>query len=76
MLYFRPLVAGFPPHLPGFDSKFNHVRFVVDKVALGTICLEHNVSLAAFREEFSQPCLFSLLQQILVSWQNKYISTD
>jgi hypothetical protein len=36
----RLVVAGFPPRRPGFDSRSGHVRFVVDKVALGKIFFE------------------------------------
>jgi hypothetical protein len=30
-------VAGFPPRRPGFNPRSDHVRFVVDKVALGQV---------------------------------------
>jgi hypothetical protein len=50
----RRLVAGFPPRWPGFDSKSGHVRFVVDKVALGKIFLEY----------FGFPCQFSFFQPL------------
>ena len=36
-LWLRRLVAGLLPRRPGFDPGTAHVRFVVDKVALGVI---------------------------------------
>jgi hypothetical protein len=33
----KRLVADFPPRRPGFNPKSTHVRFVVDKVALGQV---------------------------------------
>jgi hypothetical protein len=33
------LVAGLPARRPGLDRKLVHVGFVVDKVAMGQICL-------------------------------------
>jgi hypothetical protein len=35
--WLRRLVAGFSPQRPGFDPGSVHVRFVVDKVALGQV---------------------------------------
>jgi hypothetical protein len=32
---------GFPPRQPGFESRSGHVRFVVDKVALGQVFSEY-----------------------------------
>jgi hypothetical protein len=43
------LVADFPPRRPGFGPRSGHVRFVVDKVALGKV----------FSEYFGFPCQFS-----------------
>jgi hypothetical protein len=40
------LVADFPPRRPGFDPRSDHVRFVVDEVALGQV----------FSEYFGFPC--------------------
>jgi hypothetical protein len=37
----RRLVAGFPPRRPGFESRWSHVGFVVDKVALGQVFSEY-----------------------------------
>jgi hypothetical protein len=34
--WFRLLVGGLLPQSPGFAPELNHVRFVVDNVALGT----------------------------------------
>jgi hypothetical protein len=34
-----PLVAGLSPRKPGFDPRSVHVRFVMDKVALGQVFL-------------------------------------
>jgi hypothetical protein len=47
--YIRPLVAGFPPRRPGLEPRSGHVRFVVDKVALGEVLSEY----------FGFPCQFS-----------------
>jgi hypothetical protein len=53
MAYLRRWVAGFPPRLPEFESKFNpwssHVGYVVDKGALGQV----------FSEYFGFPCKVS-----------------
>jgi hypothetical protein len=35
------IVAGFPPRRPGFKLGFSHVRFVVEKVALGQVFSEY-----------------------------------
>jgi hypothetical protein len=37
----RPLVAAFPPRLPGFDPTSSYVGFVVVKVALGQVFSEY-----------------------------------
>ena len=37
--WLRRLVAGLSPRRPGFDPGPVHVRFVVDKVALGQVFL-------------------------------------
>jgi hypothetical protein len=37
--WLRELVAGLPPRRPGFASGSVHVRFMVDKVALGQVFL-------------------------------------
>jgi hypothetical protein len=37
--WLRRLAAGLPPRRPGFDPGLVHVRFVVDKVALGQVFL-------------------------------------
>jgi hypothetical protein len=37
----RWLVAGFPRRRPGFDPSSGHVRFVVDKVALGQFFFQY-----------------------------------
>jgi hypothetical protein len=39
--YLRRLVAGFPPRRPGFDPRSNHVRFVVNKVALEQVFFQY-----------------------------------
>jgi hypothetical protein len=33
----KQLVAGFPPRRPEFEPRSDHVRFVVDNVALGRV---------------------------------------
>jgi hypothetical protein len=33
------LVPGFPPRRPGFKPRSGHVRFVVEKVALGQVSI-------------------------------------
>jgi hypothetical protein len=43
------LVSCFPPLLPGFEPRSGHVRFVVDKLALGRV----------FSEFFGFLCKFS-----------------
>jgi hypothetical protein len=48
------LVAGYPPRRPGFDSRSSHVRFVVDKMALGQVSSEY----------FGFPCQFSFHQML------------
>jgi hypothetical protein len=47
--WLRRLVAGFPPRRPGFNSRSEHVGFVVDNVAPGQV----------FSEYFGFPCQFS-----------------
>jgi hypothetical protein len=37
----RPLVAGFPPRLPGLETRSSHEGFVVNKVALGQVSSEY-----------------------------------
>jgi hypothetical protein len=37
--WLRRLVAGLSPRRPGLDPRSVHVRFVVDKVALGQVFL-------------------------------------
>jgi hypothetical protein len=39
--WLRWLAAGFPPRRPGFEPGSDHVRFVVDKVALGQVSSEY-----------------------------------
>jgi hypothetical protein len=41
--YLSPLVAGFPPQLPGFESILDHVGFVVDKGALDHVSSEYSI---------------------------------
>jgi hypothetical protein len=48
----RRLVAGFPLRRPGVEPRSGHVRFVVDKVALGQV----------YSEYFGFPCQFSFHQ--------------
>jgi hypothetical protein len=43
-----------PPRRPGFDTRSDHVGFVVDKVALGQL----------FSEYFDFPCQFSFHQML------------
>jgi hypothetical protein len=48
----RRLVAGFPSRQHGFDPRWSHVGFVVDKVALGQVASKY----------FGFPCQFSFYQ--------------